>query len=112
VADSICVGKPRDVVKAVKFVSANGGRYVTVSDEAILDAVIELARSTGVFGEPAGAAAYAGLLKSAKAGELEGRSAAVLITGNGLKDVSSARKVVGAPIVVEPSLKAVEEHLT
>jgi len=111
VADSICVGKPRDVVKAVKFVSANGGRYVTVSDEAILDAVIELARCTGVFGEPAGAAAYAGLLKSAKTGELEGQSAAVLITGNGLKDVSSARKVVEAPIVVEPSLKAVEEHL-
>jgi len=111
VADSICVGKPRDVVKAVKFVSANGGRYVTVSDDEILDAIITLARRTGVFGEPAGAAAYAGLLASVKAGELEGKSAAVLITGNGLKDVSSARKVVGAPTVIEPSLKAVEEHL-
>ncbi|MFC2083156.1 threonine synthase, partial [Candidatus Bipolaricaulota bacterium] len=111
VADSICVGKPRDVVKAVKSVFANGGRFVTVSDDAILDAIVDLARRTGVFGEPAGAAAYAGLLESVKTGDLRGRSAAVLVTGNGLKDVSSARKVVGAPIVVEPSLKAVEEHL-
>jgi len=112
VADSICVGKPRDVVKAVKSVSANGGRFVTVSDEDILAAIISLARRTGVFAEPAGAAAYAGLLASVKAGHLKGQSAAVLITGNGLKDVSSARKVVGKPIVVEPSLKALEKHLT
>ena len=111
VADSICVGKPRDVVKAVKSVYANGGRYVTVSDDAILDAIIELARRTGVFGEPAGAAAYAGLLALVKTGDLDGKSVAVLITGNGLKDVSSARKVVGEPIIVEPSLKAIEEHL-
>jgi threonine synthase len=111
VADSICVGKPRDVVKAVKSVYANGGRYVTVSDAAILDAIIQLARRTGVFGEPAGAAAYAGLLAMIEQGEMEGRSAAVLITGNGLKDVSSARKIVGAPTIIEPSLKALEEHL-
>lgn len=112
VADSICVGKPRDVVKAVKSVSANGGRFVTVSDQAILQAIIDLARKTGVFGEPAGAAAYAGLLALVEAGELRGKSAAVMITGNGLKDIASARKVIGEPITVEPSLKALEEHLT
>jgi len=112
VADSICVGKPRDVVKAIKFVYANGGRYVTVSDEDILNAIITLARQTGVFAEPAGAAAYAGLLSLVKTGDLEGKSAAVLITGNGLKDVSSARKVVGEPTLIEPSLKALEAHLT
>ncbi|MCK5828295.1 pyridoxal-phosphate dependent enzyme, partial [Candidatus Bipolaricaulota bacterium] len=101
----------RDVVKAIKFMYANGGHYITVSDDAILDAIIQMARRTGVFGEPAGAAAYAGLLAMVERGELEGKSAAVLVTGNGLKDVSSARKVVGAPTVIEPSLKALEEHL-
>jgi len=111
VADSICVGKPRDVVKAVKSVYANGGRYVTVSDEAILDAIITLARRTGVFAEPAGAAAYAGLLSLVRTGELQGKSAAVMITGNGLKDISSARKVVGEPTLIEPTLRALEAHL-
>ena len=111
VADSICVGAPRDIVKAVTYVHTNGGRFVTVSDAAILDAISTLARRTGVFAEPAGAAAFAGLRALADAGELAGRSAAVLITGNGLKDIASARKTVGEPIVVEPSLRAVEEHL-
>jgi threonine synthase len=111
VADSICVGAPRDIVKAVKYVHANGGRFVTVSDAAILDAIAFLAQRTGVFAEPAAAAAFAGLQTLADAGDLAGTSAAVMITGNGLKDIASARKTVGEPIVVEPSLHAVEEHL-
>jgi threonine synthase len=112
VADSICVGKPRDIVKAVRSVADNGGRFVTVTDEAILDAIVELARRTGVFAEPAGAAAYAGLLALLETGTLEGQSAAILVTGNGLKDVSATRRIVGAPTLIEPSLRAVEEHMT
>ena len=111
VADSICVGAPRDVVKAVKYVHANGGRFVTVPDVAILDAIAFLARRTGVFAEPAGAAAFAGLRRLAETGDLAGRSAAVMITGNGLKDVASARRAIGEPIVIEPSLSAIEEQL-
>ena len=64
VADSICVGKPRDVVKAVTYVARNGGSFVTVTDDEILDAILTLARTTGVFAEPAGAASYAGLLQA------------------------------------------------
>ena len=111
VADSICVGAPRDVVKAIKYVHANGGRFVTVPDAAILDAITFLARRTGVFAEPAGAAAFAGLRRLAETGDLAGRSAAVMITGNGLKDVASARRAIGEPIVIEPSLSAIEEHV-
>ncbi|MFC2081941.1 pyridoxal-phosphate dependent enzyme, partial [Candidatus Bipolaricaulota bacterium] len=111
VADSICVGKPRDIVKAVRYVHANGGDYVTVSDDAILSSIGELARRTGVFAEPAAAAAYAGLRAYAKTHDLSGKSAAVMITGNGLKDIASARRTVGEPIVIEPSLDAVKEQL-
>jgi len=111
VADSICVGAPRDVVKAVTYVHANGGRFVTVSDAAILDAISSLAQRTGVFAEPAGAAAFAGLRRLAETGDLAGKSAAVMITGNGLKDIASARRAIREPIVVEPSLSAIEEHV-
>jgi threonine synthase len=111
VADSICVGKPRDVVKAVTYVARNGGQFITVSDEEILDAILALARATGVFAEPAGAAAYAGLLRLARAGTLEGKSAAVVISGNGLKDVASARQRIGTPVRIEPDLKELERHL-
>jgi len=111
VADSICVGAPRDIVKAVRYVHANGGEFVTVGDDEILDAIITLARRTGVFAEPAGAASFAGLRKLAAAGKLDGASAAIVVSGNGLKDVVSARRAVGNPIPIAPSLKEIEKHL-
>jgi len=111
VADSICVGKPRDIVKAVTYVSRNGGRFVTVSDQEIIDAIAVLAQRTGVFAEPAGAAPFAGLLKLADSGDLAGKRAAVMVTGNGLKDVAAARRAVGAAMEIEPDLEAVKAQL-
>jgi len=111
VADSICVGKPRDIVKAVTYVARNGGHFVRVSDEEIEEAILTMAKRTGVFAEPAGAAPFAGLVKLAATGELSGKSAAVMVTGSGLKDVAAVRKIVQAPIEIEPLLHAVREHL-
>ena len=94
-ADSISAGLPRDRIKALAAVNETGGAYVSVSDEEILAAIPVMARGSGVFGEPAGAAAYAGLIK-AKAGGLvsAGERIVVLNTGNGLKDVAGAMKSV------------------
>ncbi len=111
VADSICVGKPRDIVKAVKYVARNNGEFITVSDEEIMAAIATMARKTGVFPEPAGATPFAGLIKLADSGEISGKSAAVMVTGNGLKDIVTARRVAGKAIEIEPSLDEVKEHL-
>jgi len=111
IADSICVGAPRDIVKAVRYVRENGGRFVTVSDEEILDAIRTLARRTGVFAEPAAAAAFAGLRKLAAEGTLAAKSAAVVVSGNGLKDVATAQRAVGRAIPIAPSLEEIERHL-
>lgn len=111
VADSICVGKPRDIVKAVKYVAKNGGEFITVSDEEIMAAIATMARKTGVFPEPAGATPFAGLIKLADSGKISGKSAAVMVTGNGLKDIVTARRVAGKAIEIEPSLDEVKEHL-
>lgn len=111
VADSICVGKPRDVIRAVTYVARNGGSFVTVRDDEILAAIVDLARATGVFAEPAAAAAYAGLVRLAREGTLEGMSAAVVVSGNGLKDATAARGRVGEPIRIAPRLAEIERHL-
>ncbi|MFB6291642.1 MAG: threonine synthase [Candidatus Bipolaricaulia bacterium] len=112
IADSISVGKPRDIVKAVKYTYDNGGRFLTVSDEEITSALVELARKRGVFAEPAAATAYAGLKKSLVEGNLaDSNSVGVFITGSGLKDVSAAKKGVKGPMEIEPTLSEVDRAL-
>ena len=95
IADSISAGLPRDRLKAMAAVKETRGAYLAVTDEEILAAVPALARGCGVFAEPAGAAAYAGLLKAINEGLVSRDERIVVInTGNGLKDVSGAMKAV------------------
>ncbi|HEX5630297.1 MAG TPA: threonine synthase, partial [Acidimicrobiia bacterium] len=61
VADSIAAGLPRDRIKAMAAVRDTGGGFVTVSDDEILAAIPAMARGSGVFAEPAAAAAWAGV---------------------------------------------------
>lgn len=71
------------------------GMYLTVSDEEILQAIPKLARGAGVFAEPAGAAAYAGLIKAVNNGDVSSAETIVVLnTGNGLKDIASAMKAI------------------
>jgi len=116
VADSINAGLPWDRIKAIRAVEETEGAYVTVSDEAILAAIPAMARGSGVFGEPAGAAAYAGLVAAADLGLVgTGDRVVVLNTGNGLKDVASARRAAEAagaePIRIDATVDALEAVL-
>ncbi len=96
VADSICVDMPRNGTHALSLLKTYGGEVMTVSDREILEAQSNLSRITGLFTEPAGAAAYAGLRKTA-AGLGPDSLVVVLATGNGLKDTNSAALGVEVP---------------
>ena len=96
VADSISAGLPRDRIKALHAVKNTNGAYITVTDDQIIRAIPELARKTGVFAEPAGAATWAGLQKAAAKGLLQTSETVVMInTGSGLKDIHAAMDAVG-----------------
>ena len=109
VADSISAGLPRDRIKAITAVRQTNGAFITVTDEQILAAIPALAQGSGVFAEPASAATYAGFLKAAQTG-LIGPDArvALILTGNGLKDVQSAMKSVGQAVTIPAEITAVE----
>ena len=116
VADSISAGLPRDRLKAMAAVRETGGAFVTVSDEEILAAIPALARGSGVFAEPAGAAAWAGLVRAAGAGLVGPTDRVVVIsTGSGLKDVASARRAAegtgAATIEIEADRESLERAL-
>ena len=111
IADSISVGLPRDGVRAVRAATQTGGQYLTVSDEQILAAIAALGK-VGIFAEPAGATAYAGLVKAVEGGIINADDPIVVVnTGSGLKDVGAAMKAVSAAPIIEPSLGAVKRFL-
>ncbi|HVB73049.1 MAG TPA: threonine synthase [Ktedonobacteraceae bacterium] len=106
IADGISVGLPRNGAMAVKHIRASGGCGVTVSDEQILSAEKELARQTGVFAEPSGAASYAGLLRLLDEGKIaRDERVVLLVTGSGLKSIDA---VVGSAGNVVPVAKGHE----
>jgi threonine synthase len=116
VADSISADLPRDRIKAMAAVRETGGAYLRASDDEILAAIPTLARGSGVFAEPAGAAAYAGLVAAVDRGLVGSNDRVVVLnTGSGLKDVASAMKAVeGAgtrPLRVAPDLPALAAAL-
>ena len=107
-ADSISVDLPRDGVRAVRAAKETCGTYIVVSDDDILHAVANLGLM-GIFAEPAGAAAYAGLLKAGADGDVKSDDPIlVLNTCSGLKDVNSAMQAVGEAPVIEPTMKALK----
>jgi threonine synthase len=95
VADSISTGLPRDRIKALAAVTETDGAFICLSDDEILAAIPQLARSTGIFAEPAGAAAYAGLVNAVNRKLVTAdEKIVVLNTGNGLKDVTGAMQAM------------------
>ena len=112
VADSISAGLPRDRAKALAAVRETGGRFIAVPDAEILEAIATVARTTGVFCEPAAAAAYAGLVKATTRGWVDPQERVVLLlTGSGLKDIPSAMRVVPEPPIITATLDAVSAAL-
>ncbi len=108
-ADSIAVGVPRNPDKAINAIKDSDGICVNVSDDEIRAAQRYLAKKTGVFGEPAGVTATAGLLKLSREGRLPKDATIVsIVTGNGLKDIDSAIKSVGEPVHCKNDLSEFE----
>ena len=108
-ADSIAVGVPRNPKKALRAVSASNGAWIAVSDEDILATMGILGRSEGVFGEPAGVTATAGVMKAVQQGIIKPNETVTTIsTGSGLKDVKNALRAAGRPHKCAPSIEALE----
>ena len=88
----------------------SGGAFIAVSDEEILASITMLARKAGVFGEPAGVAGAAGVKRAVELGIIgRSESVALIVTGNGLKDIQSAIRAAGRAIAVRPEMEEVRD---
>ena len=101
IADSLCVGVPRNPDKALQAVARTQGAWVAVSDAAILEALPATASLTGIFGEPAAVTAAAGVRVAVEEGIIRAdEGVAIISSGNGLKDPATALKSVTGPVDV------------
>jgi threonine synthase len=109
VASAIRIGNPASWQGAVDAVKESEGQIDKVTDEEILAAYKLIARSEGVFVEPACATPLAGLIKCVQAGRIpEGSLVTATMTGHGLKDPDTAISAAGVePTVVPPTKEAV-----
>lgn len=113
IADSISVGVPANAHLAREAVERSGGFSLTVTDREILAAQRTLAETTGIFAEPAAAAAVAALGRIRKSGRLAPRDQiVVLVTGHGLKDVGAALQGVRIPPAIPPTTAGLEAAAT
>lgn len=110
IADSISVSDPREGVRAIRMVASTHGSFVAVPDEEIQHAIRDLARIGAVFAEPAGATAFAGVTIARATGLVtETDRVAVMITGNGLKDIKGVQASIDfRTIRVEPDMSSID----
>jgi threonine synthase len=111
IATAIRIGNPASWDLALEARDSSGGAIRAVNDREILSAYRLLARSEGVFVEPASAASVAGLLAARAEGLLDaGERVVCTVTGNGLKDpdwaISGAAKPETIPPTVEGAARA------
>lgn len=109
VATAIRIGNPASWEGANCALKESNGFIDKVTDDEILAAYKLIARTDGVFVEPASAACLAGLINCVKAGKIPmGSVITATMTGHGLKDPDNAIKTAGfEPFVVEANKEAV-----
>lgn len=109
VATAIRIGNPASWDGAAAALKESNGFIDKVTDEEILAAYKLIARTDGVFVEPASAAALAGLVNCVKVRKIPpGSVITATMTGHGLKDPDTAIKTAGfEPIIAPPTRDAV-----
>jgi threonine synthase len=109
VATAIRIGNPASWQAASQALKDSKGFIDKVEDEEILAAYKLIARTDGIFVEPASAACLAGLIHRVKAGAIPaGSVVTATMTGHGLKDPDTAITSAGfEATVVQPTKEAV-----
>jgi threonine synthase len=105
IAKSIAIGNPADGFYVLRAVRESGGWGESATDPEIIDAIKLLARTEGIFAEPAGGTTLAVAIKLARQGRIKpDETTVVSITGNGYKTLEAVASSIEKPMVIDARL--------
>lgn len=108
IAKSLAIGDPGDGLYVLKRLNQYNGMAEEVTDEEIIDGILLLAKTEGIFTEPAGGVAVAVLKKLVDEGKIDKDERIVCyITGNGLKATEAITSVLPKLRSVKPDAQEV-----
>src|SRR5256885_6783281 len=112
IAKSIAIGNPADGYYAAQVVKESGGWGESATDREIVDAIKLLAKTEGIWTEPAGGTTLAAAIKVIESGRIpRDESITICITSNGLKTVEGVREELHVPAVNEPEPSAFDASI-
>jgi threonine synthase len=112
IAKSLAIGNPADGWYALDVVRSSGGALAAVTDEELVEGIVLLARTEGIFAETAGGVTIATLAKLAAAGVVRSDERVVAyVTGHGLKTIEAVASRAAPTVTIGPRLDAFNEAL-
>jgi threonine synthase len=109
IAKSLAIGDPADGYFAAKVIRESGGWAEDVTDAEIVDAMLLLGKTEGIFAETAGGVTLAVARTLIDQGRIPRDEEIVLcITGNGLKTQEAIQEAVEEPVIIKPSMEDFE----
>ncbi len=109
IAKSLAIGDPGDGIYVLKRLKQYNGVAEQASDSEITDSILLLAKTEGIFTEPAGGVSVAVLRKLIEEGVVDRDEQIVCyVTGNGLKTTEAIVGLLPKLTAVKPDVAAVE----
>jgi len=108
VAKSLAIGDPGDGRYVLKRLQQYNGLAEESNNKEILDAILLLAQTEGIFTEPAGGVSVAVLKKLVEDGKIDKNEKTICyVTGNGLKATESLLEVLPKPEVMQADVSKI-----
>ncbi len=113
IAKSLAIGDPGDGIYVLRRLKQYGGLAEEATDNEIINGIMTLARTEGIFTEPAGGVSIAVLKKLVDDGFIEKDEKVVCyVTGNGLKSTEAILSVLPKLDIVKPDVQIVSAMIT
>ena len=108
IAKSLAIGDPGDGMYVLKRLKQYHGIAESATNQEIINGILKLSRTEGIFTEPAGGVSVAVLQKLVESGKID-RDADIVcyVTGNGLKSTEAIIDMLPKPSTVKPDIQMV-----